>query len=877
MELLEREPFLATLAEYAADARQGSGRLVLVSGESGIGKTALLEAFQRRSPGLRWLWGGCERLMTPRPLGPLFDIAAQAGGELASLATRAGSPRDRLFAAFLAEIGTIPASTGPAGTATIAVMEDVHWADEATIDLLSYLGRRLSRSPALVVATYRDHEIPDDHPFRLVLGDLATQRGTRRMQLSPLTVDAVRALAGPRDVDAAELHRVTGGNPFYVIEVLGAGWPSVPPTVRDAVAARLARAGAATRQAIEAAAVLGPRVDAALLAALVPDPGPATQAGLDSGILATDGAGLRFRHELVRMAVEAAISPLRQAELHAALLAALERRGDSDPALLAHHAAGAGNAPAVLRHAAEAGRRSAALGARRAAAAQFERALEFAGPAGADDQTRAELHEAAAGQYAMLDYWQKAEAALRTAIGLRRGLGDELRVGDDLRQLSLALNGLCQGAESDRATAEAVRVLEALPASPELAWAYANHGATLIGSGRLGEGVAEMSRALALGEKLGAPDVQSFALNGSGLALAWAGLDGTTQVEQALRLALAADLQEHAARAYSSRHEIAIGCSRFDEAERFFAEGAAYCDEHEIGVFSQCLRGFRGWALLARGRWDEAASQCEQSLRRRLSPVNRIKPLQVLGLIRGRRDEPGAWPALDEALDLAEQACEVQCAVLTELARAELRWLAGEDDAARAELRSARDRSREFGDQMTAGATAIWLHRLGEPASDDGPAGPHALSGPLASERAGAWARAADQWNRLGRPYDAALARLGSPDESDLRDALAVFVELGATAAASWTRRRMRELGIRTIPRGPRAATRAAPAGLTAREQEVLALISAGLANREISQRLFISERTVQHHVSAVLAKIGVSSRTAAAREAARIGIAGPG
>jgi DNA-binding CsgD family transcriptional regulator len=477
----------------------------------------------------------------------------------------------------------------------------------------------------------------------------------------------------------------------------------------------------------------------------------------------------------------------------------------------------------------------------------------------------------------MLDCWQQAEAALRTAIGLRRGLGHDLRVGDDLRQLSLALNGLCQGPESDRATAEAVRVLEALPASPELAWAYANHGATLIGSGRLGEGVAELDRALALGEQLGAPDVQSFALNGSGLALAWAGLDGMAQVEQALRLALAADLQEHAARAYSSRHEIAIGYSRFDEAERFFAEGAAYCDEHEIGVFSQCLRGFRGWALLARGRWDEAASQCERSLRRRLSPVNRIKPLQVLGLIRGRRDEPGAWPALDEAMQLAEQACEVQCAVLTELARAELRWLAGQHDAARAELRSARDRSREFGDQLTSGATAIWLHRLGEKAGDDEPAGPHGLSGPLASERAGAWARAAAEWNRLGRPYDAALARLGSPDENDLRDALAVFVELGAAAAAGWTRRRMRELGIRAIPRGPRAATRAAPAGLTAREQEVLALVSAGLANREISRRLFISERTVQHHVSAVLAKIGVSSRTAAAREAARIGIAGPG
>ncbi|HEX6856498.1 MAG TPA: AAA family ATPase [Streptosporangiaceae bacterium] len=866
MELLEREPFLATLAEYAADARQGSGRLVLVSGESGIGKTALLEAFQRRSPGLRWLWGSCERLMTPRPLGPLFDIAAQASGELASLVTQAGAARERLFAAFLAEIGA-----GPAGTATVAVMEDVHWADEATIDLLSYLGRRLSRSPALVVATYRDNEIPGDHPFRLVLGDLATQRGTRRMQPSPLSPGAVRALAGPREVDAAELHRVTGGNPFYVIEVLEAGWPSVPPTVRDAVLARLFRTDYGTRELIEASAVIGPRVDPGLLAALVPDPGPAIGAALGTGLLVADGSVLRFRHELVRMAVEAAVPPHRTASLHAALLAALEQRGDSDPATLAHHAAGAGNAPAVLRHAAEAGRRSAALGARRAAAAQFERALEFAG--GATEEARAALHEAAAEQYAMLDRWQQAEAALRTAIGLRRGLGHELRAGDNLRLLSMALNGLCRGEESDVVGAQAVQVLGTLPPSTELAWAYANLGAIRIGSGHLRDGAAVLARARALGEQLAAPDVLSFALNGLGLALTWSGQDGADLVEQALRLALAADLQEHAARAHSSRQEIAIGRNQFDVAERYFAAGTEYCDEHEIGVFSQCLRGFRSYALLAQGRWDDAARLSERMLRRRLSPVNRIKPLHVLGLIRGRRGEPGAWPALDEALELATAASEVQCIVLIQVARAELSWLAGDRDAALAELRSARDRAREFGDQLTSGSVIIWLHRLGEPVDDAGPAG---LSGPLASERAGAWARAAAQWNRLGRPYDAALARLGSADEGDLRDALAVFGELGAAAAAGWARRRMRELGIRTIPRGPRAATRAAPAGLTAREQEVLALISAGLANREISRRLFISERTVQHHVSAVLAKIGVSSRTAAAREAARIGIAGP-
>jgi len=119
MELLERTSFMHTLAEYAGAARLGDGRLVLVSGESGIGKTALVEAFQQHTRGARWLWGACDGLLTPRPLGPLFDIGAQVGGELDVLCRR-GAHRDRLFAAFLAEIHA-------AGTLTVVVVEDVHW------------------------------------------------------------------------------------------------------------------------------------------------------------------------------------------------------------------------------------------------------------------------------------------------------------------------------------------------------------------------------------------------------------------------------------------------------------------------------------------------------------------------------------------------------------------------------------------------------------------------------------------------------------------------------------------------------------------------------------------------------------------------------
>ena len=872
MELLERAPFLDTLNGYAQDARNGTGRLVLVSGESGMGKTVLAEAFQQQLSDARWLWGSCDGLLTPRPLGPLFDIGPQAGGELATLC-RQGAARDQLFTAFLAEL----AAPGPL---TAVVVEDLHWADEATADLLSFLGRRLGRIPALILATYRDDEIPADHPLRMVLGDLATQRSTRRMRMPPLSVSAVAALAGPHHtgVDTAELHRITGGNPFYVSEILEAGWPSIPPTVRDAVGARLARATPGTRRLVEAAAVIGSRVDRDLLAAALNEPGqePDSQPhpadgldeGLSTGILMADGPALRFRHELVRMAVEFSIGPHRTVTLHKRLLAALEARGDADPALLAHHAEGAGDAPAVRRHAQAAARRSAALGAHRESAAQFERALRFA--AGADDASLAALHEGLGGECALLDRWDEAETALRAALRLHHDLGDERSAGRNLWMLSKALWRLCRGEESAEAAEEGVRILAGLAPSPELAWAYAHLSALRMYVGAADQAIALGQQACHLGEQLDLPEVVSYSLNTMGCAEALDGCSGMDTLERALRIAVDADLHEAAGRAFANLQAVGNAQNRFAESERFYAEGLAYCDERELRVFTSCLLGGHAETMVFTGDWDEAARVSQLLLdRQRISPVNKLTPLQALGTVMARRGEAGAWDLLDESAELAGGTGEPQCIVPVRAARAELRWLSGQPDLAREEVMSCYDEAVGRPEPWALGALAIWLYRLGQPPAET----PGRLPEPYALEAAGDWRAAAAAWDRLGRPYDAALARLGSADEDALRTALTTLDGMGAKAAAVVARKRMRDLGLRAIPRGPRPATRSAPAGLTAREQEILALVTEGLADREISQRLFISERTVQHHVSAVLSKIGVSSRAAAAREATRIGL----
>jgi DNA-binding CsgD family transcriptional regulator/tetratricopeptide (TPR) repeat protein len=862
MELLERESFLDALAEYAREARQGDGRLVLVSGESGIGKTALLEEFQHRIKGARSLWGACDGLLTPRPLGPLFDIGAQLDGELATLC-RQGAPRDQLFAAFLAEIGA-------SSTFTVAVIEDVHWADEATIDLLNFLGRRLSRRNALVLVSYRDNEVSADHPLRIVLGDLATQRATRRMRLPPLSERAVKQLAVQRDVDASELHRITGGNPFYVSEMLAAGWPSVPPTVTDAVGARLARCSASARDLVETAAVIGARVQPTLLSSVHPDADSPADQCLQTGILIPDGSDLRFRHELVRMAVDAGIAPHRKTDLHVRLLTALEEAGDADPALLAHHAEGAADAVAVLRHAPAAARRSSELGAHREAAAQYARALRFAGDSGPD--VLAPLHEGIATEYSLLDRWEDAEPAMRTAVDLRRAQGDVLKVGSDLVFLSTTFWRLCRGQDAEAAGDEAIAVLQDMPPGRELAWAFAARGGSYISHGQSDEGMDLMRRAQALADTLGDAALTSKALNGMGLCQVYAGGDGITSLRQALRVALDADLQDAAGRAYSSLQEAFAVLHHFADSERSFTEGMAYCDGRELGVFALCLRGWREQVLMLTGQWDEAVGMCRETLGGpRISPINRLNPVRVLGTIQALRSEPGGWDLMDEALALAEGTGEAAWIVPVRAARAELRWLEDDQRAAVAEARAGCATGAGLVPPWMIGSAMIWLARSGERV--DSPAD---LPPAYALELAGDWAGAAQAWDELERPYDAALAWLGSSDESGLRQALQTLDDLGAKVAAAAVRRRMKEIGIRAIPRGPRAATREAPAGLTQREQEVLALLAEGLPDKEISRRLFISERTVHHHVSSVLSKIGVSSRTAAARQAAEMGIGVP-
>jgi DNA-binding CsgD family transcriptional regulator/tetratricopeptide (TPR) repeat protein len=662
---------------------------------------------------------------------------------------------------------------------------------------------------------------------------------------------------------------VTGGNPFLVCEAIEAGWPAIPPTVRDVVGARLARSSAPVREALQAAAVIGTSIDREVLASVLGESAAPLDDCLRTGLLTADANSLQFRHELVRMAVQEGIPPHRRAELHARLLRVLGDAGGTDPAVLAHHAEGAGDVAAIRRYALAAARRSAALGAHREAAAQFQRALRHADTA--DLPGLAGLHEGLAVECSLLDRLEESEAALRTAVRLRREIADTMRVGEDLSKLAYVLWQQCRGEECIRFVEEALRVLQSLPPGPELATAHISVAAAMWNAGREAEALDSLAQAAELGKRLGRDDVASQVLLGTGYVLVASGQDGIGPMEQALRVALDAQLDHQAANVYVDLQDSLVSVQRLAEAERYYRAGMAFCERRELRAAARCMRGAHADTLLLLGHWDEAADICAELLAiPGVSPSNQIYPLRILGTIRGRQGEGGHAELLDSSAALAARIVAPRWVAQVRAVRAELLWASGQLDLARHEAKEAYEQALGRADAWKLGALAIWLWRLG--AEGDLPDG---LPEPYALEIAGDWRGSAAAWERLGRTYDAALTRIvAAQDDAELRAALAVLDDLGARATAAAARRRMRELGMTSIPRGPRAATRAGPAGLTAREQEVLALLADGLPDREISRRLFISERTVHHHVSAVLAKVGVSSRTAAAREAARLGIA---
>ena len=856
MQLRERDDSLAVLDDGLAAARRGEGRLVLVGGEAGIGKTALVRHFCSGIRGARVLVGACDALTTPRPLGPIVDITDHLPRGRSSGAWSRKAV-DELFRDELAD---------PAWT-TVAVVEDAHWADEATLDLLRSVGRRIHDRRALLVVTFRSDELDPSHPLRSVAGDLASVPGVVRTDLAPLSRSAVADLAaeaGDGHLDVDGLYRATGGNPFYVTEVLAAGGTAVPASVRDAVLARTARLADGARSVVEAAAVAPTRIEVWLLQALAEATDDHIDACVAAGVLRTDEPGtLAFRHELARLAIAGTLSPSRSTSLHARAAACILDRyaEEADPARVAHHAEYAGDASLTRTHATLAAVRAAAVGSHREAASQYERALRHANDLPPD--RLAELLEGYAHEVSLTDRADAMLAAASRAVRLRRAAGDVLRLGAALRLEASALWSAGRSVEAGKVGLDAVVTLEPLGPTEELADAYAFMATHAMLSREHQAALDWGAKAIALASRIYSASALVRSLNSVGSSKLVVGdATGRDDLRRSIDIATRAGLDHAVAVGWSNLGSGSGEIRDYGVAEEALREAIAFASANDLDTNRNYATAWLARVRFEVGDWDQAASLASV-LTADMAPITRIVALTVLGRLAARRGDPGAAAALDEAWELSTLTQDLQRLWPTAAARAELAWLAGDTGSIPALVDAVFDQAIEHEHAWAIGELGLWRWRAG------GGTPPHPRPAePYALHVSGRLSDAAAAWRELGCPYEAADALSDSDHPDELRDALAVLDELGAVAAGARVRRRLRQLGQRGIPRGPRPASTAHPAGLTARQQEVLELVVLGLTDADIAERLHVSAKTVGHHVSAILTKLGVASRGEAAHRA---------
>ena len=856
--ILEREQELEALAAALEEARAGDGSVVLVVGEAGIGKSSLVDAVGSVLPAeTRLLIGYCDDLATPRVLGPLRDLTGSVGSALTQ-ALEAGD-RSRVSDDLRAELDRPEQPT-------VLVVEDVHWADEATLDVLKFLVRRIASLPAVLVLTYRDVELARDHPLQQLLGLAAGTPRLRRLTPARLSAEGVRQLGAHTGMDSAQVYAVTSGNPFFVAEILASGDAGgVPHTVAEAVRARLGDLDGPTRDAVEQLAVIPSAAERWLVEAVVPGGLASLTVAERRGVLTVSPTRVAFAHELARRAVVDSLPAARRLACNQAVLSALlERREEVDLSRIVHHAAQAGADDVIVQHGPAAAREAAAAGSHREAVAHHRLVLDhrhvFPPEVQADllDEYAVECHTVGLSDLSV--------PAQEDAVRLRRTLGDPRKLGLSLRWLSRIHWWAGARAQAEASGAEAIEVLESAGDQRALALALSNQSQLHMLAGRRADSVAVGRRAVTMARDLGDAALLSHALNNVGTALWDDGMrDGQAMLEESLSVALDAGEAEHACRAYVNIVWHLIDVLRFAEADSILEDAIELADEAEFDGFRRYLQVTRSMVYLALGRWDEAEREISWAVD--AEPIIRCPALVVLGTVQARRGQESGTQLLEQAWAIAQQLGEPQRTGPAAAALLEAAWLRGDASRVASVVAPAYEEVRRCGRLSAAAELGYRMRTAGRAVPINDSEHPYTL---LAR---GQWQEAAEAWGRAGCPYEQALARAQSPDPADLLSALAALDALGAEPLARKVRLRLRELGVSRIPRGRVQSTRDNPAGLTERQTDVIRLLSEGLTNAEIAASLVLSVRTVDTHVGAILNKLDAKTRRDAAARAKALGV----
>jgi tetratricopeptide (TPR) repeat protein len=744
--------------------RTGRGTVILVTGEAGSGKSALTRAFVRRvEDELVVAAGGCDDLLAPRGLAPFRDMAD-------GLPDLAAALSGDVFPALLRFVATRP---------TAVVIEDVHWADDVTLDAIRYLSRRIADVPAILLLTFRSEDIDAAHPLRGILGGLPSSY-VRRLELPPLSIEAVRRLAGVDDAEAAEIHRITQGNPFFVTEVIDAGGDSVPATVRDAVLARVGRLPLAARRLAERLAVVPSRAERWLAEDLAGDEPDALVQAERAGVISGGPEHVAFRHELARRAIETSLTPGELVHANREVLNALLRRPRPEPSRIVHHAERALRGDVLARYGPVAADQAQRVGAHRQAAETVRVVLERADEM--DRATRARLLTQRAYSLYVVNEYGAALTAAESAVSLAES-------ADGLIVLS-RIAYFARGPMTARAAARrAVDLLEALNDEVrlaegliELARTYSNLGTVGIVGQPTAETVRHADRALTLAERLHRDDLgaQALCYLGSG-RLALGDPRGSDDLERAIAMAASSAGPETRVRTYVNAAGCAYRAGRFSDADRYVAEGLRLAADGEFASGRYRLRLTSAAVYASRGAWDQAILQLRELVSGPGTPgAMAVLARSLLARLLARRGDAESVRQLDQAVRDANGSGDSYVAGPLAVAQLEVSWLTGSGVpamAGKAMAGKAMELAAATAHTAILGELCVYTRRAG-----DDVAGPAEVPGPWAPALAGRWRDAAAAWEALGERYEQAVELASANDESARAAGLAMLGDLGASA-----------------------------------------------------------------------------------------------
>jgi len=849
--LLEREEELAILEKLVAELDGTGGKVVLVRGEAGIGKSTLVASLvDSIAADMHVRAGACDDLIIPQPLGPFWDMARTEPSLVGPLGD---GDRLRLM---LAVLDLLSRALHP----TILIIEDTHWADEATLDAIRYLGRRIARTNGLLVLTYRDGDVDHDHPLRGVIGDIPAQ-DVVRIELRGLSLDGVSSLVRGSSLDAGDVLAATGGNPFLVTEMAAVEANEVPASLQDSVMARVGKLSLASREMLRTLAVLPepiPRSDALRLSGV-------DARGLveceERGLLDRDRELVAFRHELIRRTIESAMTAAeRQARNHAVL----ERLpADANPSLLLHCAVRADDSERLLDLAPRAARYAAATGSHLQAVEDFRALRPYLERI--DAQALGPLLEDWAREEHLADEVSEAIRLNALARDHYRQMGDRSAESRALADAARFHEFAGQRRRAEALAREALEVLGPDPESSDLARALETNAYLEMMTGNMSAVTELVDRTL----EAGGPDIDEGilirSLNHRGMVGDIVGYpDGRASLDEARARAEAAGEWYEECRALVNHAWAAAEYRDIPVASDYAQRAIASAAHHALLSIEAYARAIYARVLDLEGRWDEAADVARDLFA--ASAITKMVALPVLASIEARRGRTSAPTVLAEAWKMAAAADEFQRLAPAAAATAEHAWISGSGGIAVAGLTGVMEAGLDMGFAWSSGKIAYWLWELGELSKP-----PQGIAEPYRLMIEGQAGEAASIWQARGIPYERALA-LTHGSQADQLEALEALETLGASAVAAKLRQALRERGV-AVPRGKGRETRRNAAGLTARQAEVLGLLLEGLSNIEIADRLFISPRTAESHVAGVLDKLDVSTREEAVARARTEGI----